>query len=120
MKKKLLNIIRFAIILLIFGTFLFFFVYTVLLPRATYSNYDVLTPKPDITAQGLVDGTYTEQLGDYISDTVHNRDWFKDAYASIRDQFGIRTQDGGEEVIIRDPDSEDEPLPDVSEQPSSP
>lgn len=120
MKKKLLNIIRFAIILLIFGTFLFFFVYTVLLPRATYSNYDVLTPKPDITAQGLVDGTYTEQLGDYFSDTVHNRDWFKDAYASIRDLFGIRTQDGGEEVIIRDPDSEDEPLPDVSEQPSSP
>ena len=111
MNKKFLNIIRFAVILLIAGTFLFFFVYTVFLPRATYSNYDVLTPKPDLTAQGLIDGTYTEQFADYFADTVHNRDWFKDLYASLRDLFGIRTTDGGEEVIIRDESSEEEPDP---------
>ena len=119
MNKNFLNIIRFAVILLIVGVFLFFLVYTVFLPRAKYSNYDVLTSKPDLTAQGLIDGTYTEQFGDYFSDTVHNRDWFKDAYASIRDLFGIRTKDGDEEVVIRDESSEPDDEPSVPVQESS-
>lgn len=116
MKKTILNIARFVTILLIAGVFLFFLVYTVFLPRATYSNYDKLTPKPDMTFQGMVDGTYTEQFGDYFSDTVHNRDWFKDAYAYIRDLFGIKNNED-EDVIIRDESSEEEPSPALSGDP---
>ena len=118
MKKTILNIARFVTILLIAGVFIFFLVYTVFLPRAEYANYDKLTEKPEMTLQGMVDGTYTEKFGDYFSDTVHNRDWFKDAYAYIRDLFGIRANDD-EEVVNRGESSEEEPFPALSDDPFS-
>lgn len=108
MNKKtssfLLRLAKLISLFLIMGTFLFMFVFCVFLPRQTVSDYDTLTEKPKFSFSSLLDGSYTSQLADYFTDTVHNRDRFKDLYARISNWFGketiIRSEDGQTEIVI--------------------
>lgn len=105
-------------VLLILLAFLFLFVFCTFLSRTTSSNYDTLTPFPKLTFAGLLDGSYTEQLAAYFSDTVHDRDAIKDRYANIKDWFG--TGEDEEHVVEREESSEEEsdPFADFSLDPS--
>lgn len=117
-KKNFILFAKLFSIVIILATFIFFFVYSVFLPRTTYSNYDKLTEKPELTFAGLLDGSYTEQIGDYFADTIHSRDGFKDLYAKMRNLFGIKTvSSNGSEVVQRYEESEDpdyDPFADIS------
>lgn len=100
----LLRLAKLFSLLLILLVFLVLFVFCTFLPRTTHSNYDTLVEKPTFSFSSLMDGSYTAQLADYFSDTVHNRDSFKEAYAKIARWFGKETvivnENGEQEIDI--------------------
>ena len=91
------SIAKFISLLVIICAFIFLLIFCTFFSRTTSSNYDTLAKKPEFTIGGLFNGSYVEQLIEYYSDTVHNRDAFKDTYAEIKDWFGIGAggEDGG-------------------------
>lgn len=112
MNKKPSPLLRAAKLISVFlflCVFVGLFVFSVFLPRTTESDYDTLTKKPSFSLSGLLDGSYTAQWAEYFTDTIHNRDRFKDLYAQIKPWFGKETI-VDDEIIIGpggDPDDED-------------
>ncbi len=104
-------------VFLILGTFAFFFVYCVFLPRTTSSVTDTLIEFPEFSFKELIDGTYTTKLGAYFTDTVHNRDYIRtDLYKDFVGLFGeehvVLTEDGEKQELIgtfSDPTEGDQP-----------
>lgn len=97
-----LLVARLFCLFLIMMAFLVLFVFCTFLPRTAHSNYDTLTEKPEFSFGALFDGSYTAQLTDYYSDTVFNRDSFKELYRRISGWFGketVRVNEQGEQEI---------------------
>lgn len=122
-KSPLLHIAKCISVLLMLGTFLFLFIFCTFLPRTTQSRYDTLTPFPEFSFESLFDGSYTEQLSAYFSDTVFGRDHFKIFYAKMSSWFGKETvfvnNEGIEEIIIGPGTSDPNRKPLVSTDSSS-
>ncbi|MDD4165159.1 MAG: DHHW family protein [Eubacteriales bacterium] len=84
MSAKLINSV--IIILLFFGMF----VYYIFFPRTTESNYDKDLKKfPEYTREQLISGEYFKGISDYLSDTIHGRDKFKEYASQIEALYGI-------------------------------
>lgn len=117
-RNKSLTLAKAFSLLLIIIAFLCVMVFCTFFSRETTSNYDTLAKKPEFTLSGLFNGSYIEQMIDYYTDTVHNRDSIKEKYAHIKDWFG--TGEENEQYIDRSESSEEEsdPFADFSLDPS--
>ena len=84
-RKKAMNRISFANILLICAIFAGGFVYVTLLPHETKADDEnrLLTKFPKFSIKAYTSGNYTDGIADYFDDTVHARSDIKEFIADM-------------------------------------
>lgn len=78
-------------VILLVGALAAFGVLSLALPKPTVSEYEnrSLQKKPQFSLQGLISGTYIEELELYYSDSFPLRENFVRAAANIQEDFGV-------------------------------
>ncbi len=89
--QKIFHNISLAVSALAFAVFFgYMMIYTLLFSRTTESMYDKqLTSAPEFSFNKFFLGSYTTELSKYFTDTVHNRDGFKENASIIKSYYGI-------------------------------
>ncbi|MBE6903148.1 MAG: hypothetical protein E7480_00875 [Ruminococcaceae bacterium] len=106
--KKIKILAQLLNVVIIFGVFIFMFIFGLFFTRTQRSDYDKDLKKfPTFTISTFLSGDYTADIASWYTDTIHNRDRFKDMAAKIKYYYGVKKD---EEVFgtVDIPDEETE------------
>ncbi len=88
--KKIKVLAQLFNVVVIFGLFIFMFIYGIFFTRTQRSDYDKdLKQFPTFTFASFFSGEYTADIASWYTDTIHNRDRFKDTAAKIKSYYGV-------------------------------
>lgn len=95
--------------------FVYMMVFSVFFSRTTQSSYDKeLTKFPDFTFSSFFSGDFTSQISKYFTDTIHNRDKFKEDASRIKAHYGLEREEEHFSVPTVDAPSESTDYSDTS------
>ncbi len=84
-------------------------------PTVSETEKRELTPFPELTFSGLMDGSFADGVSKWYSDTYPLREWFIGGAHALQSLYGDRS----EQIIIHDPPPDDVP-PAPSAEPTQP